>query len=231
MDMNKKYTVIDVLAASIQTHNRQGFVKSGMGHTVRNDDNNDVVEVIQDNKTVILALLNSNYVFTESQLEEASTLANTINGKMMLKKMTGNISSFDKNIITALSADPNNFAISIIASLPHSLEIDKKRSIVEDKMLQLKHSSRYFGEKSKRYDINVEVIDVKFIQSSSVYMISTVYASKDIIKFWWRDQPDLSELLAGKRINIKGTVSKHELSKYTGASETMLNRVKISKIL
>ena len=129
-------------------------------------------------------------------------------------------------------SDPqvNNFAVSIIASLPHSVEIDKKREIVEDKMSALKHSSMYFGTRGKRYDINVKVLDVKFIQTSDVYMITTVYAEKDIVKFWWRDQPDISDIINGKTIKIRGTVNKHELSKYTNAKETMVNRVKILEI-
>ena len=97
-------------------------------------------------------------------------------------------------------------------------------------MAQLKHSSQFFGNKGTRYDINVQIIDVKYIQTSSVYMITGVYAGKDIIKFWWRDQPDLSDIITGKTVRIRGTVNKHENSKYTGAKETMLNRVKISTI-
>ena len=73
-------------------------------------------------------------------------------------------------------------------------------------------------------------MDVKFIQTSNIYMITTVYAKKDLIKFWWRDQPDISSIINGKNIKIRATVNKHELSKYTNAKETMVNRVKILAI-
>ena len=105
-----------------------------------------------------------------------------------------------------------------------------KRESVNDKMAQLKHSSNYFGNKGTRYNISINILDVKFIQTSSVYMITGIYAGKDIIKFWWRDQPDLSDIITGKTISIRGTVNKHENSKYTNAKETMLNRVKIINI-
>ena len=91
----------------------------------------------------------------------------------------------------------------------------------------MRFDSEYFGEVKQRYDIEVEVMDVKFIQSSAVYMITTVYNKKDIIKFWWRDQPDLTDIIDGRVINIRGTVNRHEVGKYTQAKETMLNRVKI----
>ena len=58
-------------------------------------------------------------------------------------------------------------------------------------------------------------------------MITTVQNSKNIVKFWWRDQPDISDIIDGKTIRVRGTVNKHEKSKYTNAQETMLNRVKI----
>lgn len=230
--MKKLYeniSVIDVVCAAIDVYNKQGFVKSGYGHTDYTDPENPVT--ISDNKSCIIDKLEAGVKFSDETLKSATSLVESIEGKLMFKKLTGSLSSFEKSVVDSLSATKiNNFAISIIASLPHSIEIDKKRQVVEDKMVQLKHSSQYFGEKGKRYDINVDVLDVKFIQSSSVYMITTVYAQKDIVKFWWRDQPDVSDIISGKTIKIRGTVNKHENSKYTNAKETMLNRVKLMTI-
>ena len=222
-------STVDIIAASISVYKSQGFVKSGYGHFEYDDDGN-VVKEIKDNKTMISDMLFSGKTFTDQELTEANELADSINGKMMLKKLTGQLSNFESNVVKALNETPNNFAVSIIASLPHSIAIDKKREKVNDRMGQLKHSSMFFGEKGKRYDINVEILDVKYIQTSSVYMITGVYAGKDLIKFWWRDQPDVSDIITGKTVGIRGTVNKHENSRYTGAKETLLNRVKITKI-
>lgn len=222
-------SVVDIIAASIIVYNDQGFIKSGYGH-VEYDDEGNVIREVKDNKSMINDMLTKGVSFTDEQITQANELADSINGKMMLKKLTGQLNNFEANVVKALSETPNNFAVSIIASLPHSIAIDKKREAVNDRMAQLKHSSQFFGNKGTRYDINVQIIDVKYIQTSSVYMITGVYAGKDIIKFWWRDQPDLSDIITGKTVRIRGTVNKHENSKYTGAKETMLNRVKISTI-
>lgn len=222
-------SVVDIIAASIIVYNDQGFIKSGYGH-VEYDDEGNVIREVKDNKSMINDMLVKGVSFTDEQITQANELADSINGKMMLKKLTGQLNNFEANVVKALSETPNNFAVSIIASLPHSIAIDKKREAVNDRMAQLKHSSQFFGNKGTRYDINVQIIDVKYIQTSSVYMITGVYAGKDIIKFWWRDQPDLSDIITGKTVRIRGTVNKHENSKYTGAKETMLNRVKISTI-
>jgi hypothetical protein len=225
-------TVVDVMCAAIAVHNQQGFVRSGQGYT----DHHHTIEaepiVTYDNKTVIINnYLTKNVPFTETEHLEASKLLDNINGKLMIKKMTNSLNNFEQSVAKVLNeADISNFAVSIIASLPHSIQIDKKREIIEDKMASLKHSSMYFGDKGKRYDITVEIMDVKFIQTSSIYMITSIYAKKDIIKFWWRDQPDISDIISNKEIQIRATVNKHELSKYTNARETMVNRVKIIKI-
>jgi len=224
-------TVSDVMCAAIAVHNKQGFVRSGQGYTDNSNPDIDPIETF-DNKTVIMAqYLDTKVKFTQEQYDEANALIDNINGKLMLKKMTNNLNNFEQNVAKVLNdPDINKFAVSIIASLPHSVSIDKKREKVEDKMSALKHSSQYFGEKSKRYNISVKVLDVKYIQTSDIYMITTVYAKKDIIKFWWRDQPDISDIISDRTIKIRGTVNKHELSKYSNAKETMLNRVKILEV-
>ena len=222
-------SVADIIAASIVVYKSQGFVKSGYGHYEYDDDGN-IIKEIKDNKSMISDMLFAGKTFNDEELKEANELADTINGKMMLKKLTGQLSNFESNVVKALNETPNNFAVSIIASLPHSIAIDKKREQVNDRMGQLKHSSMFFGEKGKRYDISVDILDVKFIQTSNVYMITGVYAGKDLIKFWWRDQPDVSDIITGKTVGMRGTVNKHENSRYTGAKETMLNRVKITNI-
>lgn len=224
-------TVVDVMCAAVQVYNDQGFVRSGQGYTDVSPDNGEPVEV-RDNKSRIIDIIEDPKMsFTNEEITNANNLIDSINGKLMVKKLTNSLNNFEQNVATALSEpNLNKFALSIIASLPHSVEIDKKREIVEDKMSALKHSSMYFGTKGKRYDINVKVLDVKFIQTNEVYMITTVYADKDIIKFWWRDQPDISDIINDKTIKIRGTVNKHELSKYSNAKETMVNRVKILEI-
>ena len=222
-------STIDIVAASIIVYNDQGFVKSGYGH-FEYDDEGNVIREVKDNKSMISEMLTSGRKFTDEEIKDANELADSINGKMMLKKLTGQLNNFEANVVKALSEKPNNFAVSIIASLPHSIAIDKKRESINDRMGQLKHSSQFFGEKGSRYDINVEILDVKYIQTSNVYMITGVYAGKDIIKFWWRDQPDVSDIITGKTVGIRGTVNKHENSRYSGAKETMLNRVKITTI-
>ncbi len=221
------YNATQVLALSFMVYETQGFIRSGEGYTDYKDADNPVE--VKDNKTHVLGMMEQNVMPSEKYTDLASATIDKFNGKFMLKKLTGGLTKFEQGVSSAFSEELTNFHVAVIASIPHMNEIDKKRQAVSDKIEALRFDSEFFGETRKRYNISVEVIDVKFIQSSGVYMITSVYNNRDIIKFWWRDQPDISDIIDGKAINLRGTVNKHEKSKYSNAKETMLNRVKISE--
>ena len=214
-NVHDAYTPVDVLAMSFEVYETQGFIKSGYGFQKivgTNEDGSSIVETIEDNKSM-----------TQAQNE-----IKRIEGKLMVKKLGGTLSNFEDGLIQALEHNVTNFHISIIASIPNSVAIDAQRERVAERMATLKHTSNYVGKKGERYDIDVDVIDVKYIQSSNVYMITCVHDSKDVVKFWWREQPDITDIIEGKTVTIRGTVNKHELSKYTSVKETLVNRVKLS---
>ena len=222
-------TPADALAYAIMAYNAQGFIRSGEGYS-KYDDNGNFVTSVSDNKTVVMKHLVDKTVCPEDIKTEAVEIMDKFNGKFMLKKLTGGLSSFENSVAKAFAEEElSKFNIAVIASIPHMNEVDKKRAAVEARIEEVRFESEFFGALRNRYDITVDVVDVKFIQSSGIYMITTLYNNKDIIKFWWRDQPDISDIIDGKTINIRGTVNKHEKSKYTKANETMMNRVKITK--
>ena len=219
---------VNALALAIEVYNDQGFIRSGEGFKSIDTDSGKVLKETKDNKTIVIDKINAGHVSSDELLAEAGAIIDKFNGRYMLKKLTSNLSNFEEGVASAFAAtELTNFNVAVIASIPHMNEVDKKRKAVEDKIEALRFESEYFGDKGQRYDLELEVIDVKYIQSSSVYMITTVQDSKNIIKFWWRDQPDISDIIDGKTIHVRGTVNKHEKSKYTNAQETMLNRVKI----
>lgn len=220
------YDTQKVLAIAFEVYNKQGFIRSGEGYQ-KYDANGVYVGEVKDNKNVVLSKMENDEQPTQEAMDTAKEVMDKFNGKFMLKKLTGGLTNFEQSVSRAFSDDLSTFHVAVIASIPHMNQIDVKRKAVEDKIESVRFSSEYFGSPRHRYDITVEVIDVKFIQSSGVYMITTLHNDKDIIKFWWRDQPDLTDIIDGKTISIRGTVIKHEKSKYTQAHETMMNRVKI----
>jgi len=221
------YTPQEVLALGVQTYNSQGFVRSGDGYIKVHPETGETFITVKDNKSLILDLIDANNRPSQEDMQEAKVIMDKFSGKFMLKKLQGSLSRFETSVSDAFTTDLTNFTVAVIASIPHMNVIDKVRQNITDKIEELRFKSDYFGEIRTRYDIAVEIIDVKFIQTSGVYMITSVHNNTDIIKFWWRDQPDISDIIDGKTVNIRGTVLKHENSKYSKAKETMLNRVKI----
>jgi hypothetical protein len=231
------YTPAEILAISFEVFDAQGFVKSGYGYkqptNTVDEDGNQIYTDIKDNKTVIIQTVKNfagKYIPNQKYVDQATAEIERINGKLMMKKLGGGLSNFEGGLVKAIEDVVNNFHVSILASVPNSVKIDQKREELNDRMLQLKHSSQFIGKKGARYDIEVDVIDVKFIQSSDVYMITAVSDNRDIVKFWWREQPDLTDIIEGRTISIRGTVNKQEISKYSQAKETLFNRVKLTLV-
>lgn len=217
------------LAFAIQVYREQGFIRSGEGYYKAVSDEEDADRVyVSDNKSQVIDLITQGNTPSQELLDTAQEIMDKFSGKFMLKKLTDGLTSFEKSVSEAFANEQvSSFSVAVLASIPHMDVIDIKRQEVNDRIEALRFDSDYFGESKKRYDISVDVIDVKYIQSSAVYMITTVYNKKDIVKFWWRDQPDLTDIIDGRTIKIRGTVNRHEVGKYSQAKETMLNRVKI----
>jgi hypothetical protein len=224
----ENYTPVIALAVALDVYQLQGFVRSGDGYT-KFDDHLEPTR-IEDNKTEVINRIRDGYTPSEQSMTEAQQHIDRINGKLMFKKISKNLTGFENSLIKAVSEPPNNYNVSILASVPHTAKIDVKREEFEERMAILRHHSEYYGQRGQRYDIELEVLDAKYIQSREVYMITCLHQNRDIVKFWWRDQPDLCDLINGKTINIRGTVNRHELNKFNQAKETMINRVKIISI-
>jgi len=222
------YNPVQVLALALETYEKFGFVRSGQGY-VKFDDNGENRVVVQDSKTMLSELIMSQTQPSIKSMTTATEICKKFQGKFMMKKMNGTINDFENNVAKALSAgnELSKFQIAIIASIPNMNIIDAHRTKVETKLEELRFDSEYFGEIKTRYDISVEIIDCKYIQSSGVYMITSVHNNRDIIKFWWRDQPDINDIIQGKTIRLRGTAHRHEVGRFSNAKETLVNRVKI----
>lgn len=223
-----EYTPVQALALALTVYEKHGFVRSNEGYNVYDDDG-VFSHVVNDSKTQVMNLMKAGEQPDAEKLAEAEAIKEKFEAKFMMKKLTNSLSDFENNVAKAFAAgnELTSFQVAIIASIPNMNKIDEKRTAVENRLEEVQFTSEFFGELRHRYDIETEVIDCKYIQNSGVYMITTIHNNKDIIKFWWRDQPDINDIIEGKKLRIRGTVNRHETGRYTKAKETMFNRVKI----
>jgi hypothetical protein len=224
----ESYTPELALAIALDVYNLQGFVRSGDGYTRYNE--NLEPERIEDNKTEVIGRIRSGYMPSQESIELANQHISRINGKMMFKKISNSLSGFENSLIKAITDPLTNYSVSILASIPHSAKVDAQREVLEDRLSTLRHHSQHFGIRGQRYDLELEVLDAKYIQSREVYMITTLYQNRDIVKFWWQNQPDICDLISGKVIKVRGTVNRHEVNSHNQAKETLINRVKINSV-
>lgn len=223
-----EYNPVQTLALALSVYDKHGFVRSGEGYNVYDSEGN-YTHTVEDTKTQVMAAMKEDEQPSAEYLAQAEQVKDKFEAKFMMKKFGNSLTDFENNVAKAFAAGNSlsSFQVAIIASIPNMNKIDEKRKMVQDRIEEVRFTSEYFGEMRTRYDLEVEVLDCKFIQSSGVYMITTIHANKDIIKFWWRDQPDISDIIEGKTVRVRGTVHRHETGKYTQSKETMINRVKI----
>ena len=219
------------LALALKVYDQQGFIRSGDGYYRQNDTGESVF--IRDNKTVLINMLVEKQQPDDVHLEKAREIINNVNGKFMIKKLTNSLNSFESAMADAFASPvvDTKYRLAVIASVPHMASVDAKRQQVESILESVQFTSTHIGEVKQRYDLEVEIVDVKYIQSTGVFMITTLHNGANIVKFWWREQPDLTDILkTGEKVRVRGTVIRHEHHRQTKAAETMINRVKVFAI-
>lgn len=223
-----EYNPVQALAIALGVYKKYGFVRSGEGYNVY-DSEGKFTHTVSDTKTQVMDAMKAGEQPSAELIAEAEIIKDKFEAKFMMKKFGNGLTDFENSVAKAFAAGNSltSFQIAIIASIPNMNKIDEKRTAVENRIDEVRFKSEHFGQLRHRYDLEVEVLDCKFIQNSGVYMITSIHAGKDIVKFWWRDQPDINDIIEGKTIRIRGTVNRHETGKFTQAKETMFNRVKI----
>ena len=223
-----KCSPVHILALAIETHEKQGFIRSGEGYTEYGEDHN-IKSIHFDNKTMVIQDILDGKKPSAISYDNAQTIIDKFEAKFVMKKLTTGLNNFEEGVVNSFQSKNklSIFNVAVLASIPNMHLVDKKRKKIEDKLEEVRFSSRHFGVVKQRYDLSVYVIDSKYIQKSAVYMITALYNGVDIIKFWWRDQPDLSDMINESTVHIRGTVNKHEIGRFTHAQETFVNRVQI----
>jgi hypothetical protein len=117
--------------------------------------------------------------------------------------------------------------VSILASLPNSYRVQKKRQHLDNWFDAHRATSEFVGKIGDRVKFEVEVKDVKFIAKFGIHLVTCINDDGNIVKFFFNREPDIAGLLEGKRIILTGKVKTHDVSKFSDCKETVLNYVKI----
>ena len=222
------YNVDQVLQLSVYVDDQQGFIKSGFGFY-----DSDRGEETKDNKTAIFHYINGNVdmpEITEDQKERANSIREYFKGTLVAKKLMGTLNSFEDGVIKSIgNNETNSFGVSVIASLPNSLRISKKRDDLDDWFDNLRDKSEFIGKRGERLRFGAYVRDVKFIAKYGIHLVTCVDKNENIVKFFFNKEPDIAGLLEGRNVILTGKVKQHDVSKFSQCKETVINYVRVEE--
>ena len=225
--MPKNFSTIETLAIAIAVDRQQGFIKSGHGYY-----NHDAEQYVSDNKTVVMSVLleqEHNVDVIDADQTQARELLNYFSDVIVEKKILGEANGFEDTVGKILSNDTvDSYGVAILASLPNSLRVQKKRDLLDDFYTEHRPKSEYIGKIKDRIGLNIEIVDVKYISKYNIHLVTSVTKDENIVRFFWNKDPDIADIIEGKTVSIVGTIREQEVSKFSHCKETVLNRVKIS---
>ena len=222
------YNVEQALQLAVFVDSQQGFIKSGHGFY-----DSDRGEETKDNKTAIFHYLNGTVdmpVITDTLKERAAEIREYFKQSLVGKKLMGTLNSFEDGVMKSISNDiTNSFGISVIASLPNSLRVAKKREDLDDWFDNLRNKSEFVGKRGDRLRFGAYVRDVKFIAKYGIHLVTCVDKDENIVKFFFSKEPDIAGLLEGRNVILTGKVKQHDVSKFSQCKETVINYVKVEE--
>jgi tetrahydromethanopterin S-methyltransferase subunit F len=222
------YNVDQALQLSVYVDDQQGFIKSGFGFY-----DSDRGEETKDNKTAIFQYMNGTVdmpEITDQQKERAVEIREYFKGTLVAKKLMGTLNSFEDGVIKSIgNNETNSFGISVIASLPNSLRISKKRDDLDNWFDDLRDKSEFIGKRGERLRFGVYVRDVKFIAKYGIHLVTCVDKEENIVKFFFSKEPDIAGLLEGRNVILTGKVKQHDVSKFSQCKETVINYVRVEE--
>jgi tetrahydromethanopterin S-methyltransferase subunit F len=222
------YNVDQALQLSVYVDDQQGFIKSGFGFY-----DSDRGEETKDNKTAIFQYMNGTVdmpEITDQQKERAAEIREYFKGTLVAKKLMGTLNSFEDGVIKSIgNNETNSFGVSVIASLPNSLRISKKRDDLDNWFDDLRDKSEFIGKRGERLRFGVYVRDVKFIAKYGIHLVTCVDKDDNIVKFFFSKEPDIAGLLEGRNVILTGKVKQHDVSKFSQCKETVINYVRVEE--
>lgn len=222
------YNVEQALQLAVYVDDQQGFIKSGYGFY-----DTDKGEETFDNKTAIFQYFQGKADMpdiSDTQKERAAEIREYFKGSLVAKKLMGTLNSFEDGVMKAIGTDEtNSFGISVIASLPNSLRISKKRDDLDDWFDNLRNKSEFVGSPGKRLRFSAFVRDVKFIAKYGIHLVTCLDNDENIVKFFFSKEPDIVGLLEGRTVMLTGKVKQHDVSKFSNCKETVINYVKVEE--
>tara|TARA_B100001287_G_C22671636_1_gene525528 strand:+ start:670 stop:1347 length:678 start_codon:yes stop_codon:yes gene_type:complete len=212
------FNTLDALSIAIKIFKDQGYAKSinVVGEEKRRPNKEILLEKLTKAEN-----LKSNLPESKQDIQELLD----IKKDLLFKKLSGNISDYEAQVLDVLNAEKvHTGQIGILSSIPLMLENIKKKEKRQEQYDFFKEHSTYQGQVGSQYFGAVTLHQKKY-HERGFWIYTFVNDGKNILK--WLTGKDYSEFKHGANLKVSGIVKAHNDTNFYG-KETLLTKCKLT---
>lgn len=184
----------------------------------------------KSNKTLVIEeLAKENPKYAKKDIAMADDIIDHYQG-LLLFKLGDTNNGFQEAVLACIAQDTIKARdIGILASLPHTYQttIDKEARKAKEEAMASK--SDFVGDVKKRNVFDVVVEMVKPLPHKGLFIVSFMQ-DKNILKYFTPNNPEDDGIVEGVGMQISAYVKDHQINKYNGGKETIVNRIKVLRL-
>ena len=184
----------------------------------------------KSNKTLVLEeLAKATPKYAKKDLSFADEIVEHYQG-LLLFKLGDTQNSFQEAVLSCVAQDNVKARdIGIIASLPHTYKTTLDKEARKSKEEAMASKSSFTGNVKKRNIFDIVVEMVKPLPHKGLYIVSFMQGD-NILKHFTPSNPEDDGIVEGANLQISAYVKDHQVNKYNGGKETIINRIKVLKV-
>ena len=184
----------------------------------------------KSNKTLVIEeLAKENPKYAKKDIAMADDIIDHYQG-LLLFKLGDTNNGFQEAVLSCIAQDTVKARdIGILASLPHTYKTTIDKEARKAKEEQMASKSSFIGDVKKRNVFDVVVEMVKPLPHKGLYIVSFMQGNS-ILKYFTPNNPEDDGIVVGAKLQISAYVKDHQVNKYNGGKETIVNRIKVLRL-
>ena len=184
----------------------------------------------KSNKTLVIEeLAKENPKYAKKDIAMADDIIDHYQG-LLLFKLGDTNNGFQEAVLSCIAQDTVKARdVGILASLPHTYKTTIDKEARKAKEEQMASKSSFIGDVKKRNVFDVVVEMVKPLPHKGLYIVSFMQGNS-ILKYFTPNNPEDDGIVVGAKLQISAYVKDHQINKYNGGKETIVNRIKVLRI-
>lgn len=218
-DVKNEFPVLDIVAVSVAIDEKYGYIKKHFHSNDQIPNTDRLKSHFSTNDS------DAKINVSDSHYELAEEIIDYMKG-LVMKAMERPLTAYENNVLQFVTSKTAGFrTMGIAASLPNVYRNKLERDKWQERELLLAYNSDYVGELYKSIDLCLVVENIKDLNTTVPSRLYCCSDSNDNIVKFFTNNKSLMVFEKGDTINVKGRVKSHEVSKFHGGKETMINYV------